>query len=40
MSIKFIRVERHIIKKTDKNYSNIKDICHKCKNLYNYTEFF
>jgi transposase, IS605 orfB family len=39
MSIKFIRVERHIIKKTDKNYSNIKDICHKCKNLYNYTNY-
>jgi transposase, IS605 orfB family len=37
--VMLIRVERHIIKRTDKNYSNIKDICHKCKNLYNYTNY-
>ena len=33
------RVERHIIKGADKNYSKIKDICHKCKNIYNYTNY-
>ena len=33
------RVERHIIKRADKNYSKIKDICHRCKNLYNYTNY-
>lgn len=33
------RVERHIIKRADKNYSKIKDICHKCKNIYNYTNY-
>ena len=33
------RVERHVIKRADKNYSKIKDICHRCKNLYNYTNY-
>ena len=33
------RVERHVIKKANKNYSKIKDICHRCKNLYNYTNY-
>lgn len=33
------RVERHVIKRADKNYSRIKDICHRCKNLYNYTNY-
>ena len=33
------RVERHTIKRADKNYSKIKDICHRCKNLYNYTNY-
>ena len=33
------RVERHVIKRADKNYSQIKDICHRCKNLYNYTNY-
>ena len=33
------RVERHVIKKADKNYSQIKDICHRCKNLYNYCNY-
>lgn len=33
------RAERHIIKRTDKNYSQIKDICHKCKNFYNHTNY-
>lgn len=29
----------YIIKRADKNYSKIKDICHRCKNLYNYCNF-
>ena len=33
------RVERHVIKRADKNYSKIKDICHRCKNLYNYCNY-
>lgn len=33
------RVERHVVKRADKNYSKIKDICHRCKNLYNYTNY-
>lgn len=33
------RVERHIVKRADKNYSKIKDICHRCKNLYNYCNY-
>ena len=33
------RVERHVIKRADKNYSQIKDICHRCKNLYNYCNY-
>ena len=37
---KFVsRVERHVITKNDKNYSNIKELCHRCKNLYNYTNY-
>lgn len=37
---KFVsRVERHIITKCDKNYNNIKELCHRCKNLYNYTNY-
>lgn len=33
------RVERHVITKYDKNYSNIKELCHRCKNLYNYCNY-
>ena len=33
------RVERHVIKRADKNYSKIKELCHRCKNLYNYTNY-
>lgn len=33
------RVERHVIKRADKNYSKIKELCHRCKNLYNYCNF-
>lgn len=33
------RVERHVIRRADKNYSQIKDICHRCKNLYNYCNY-
>ena len=33
------RVERHVIKRADKNYNNIKELCHRCKNLYNYTNY-
>lgn len=33
------RVERHIIVKANKNYSNIKELCHRCKNLYNYANY-
>ena len=27
------------MKRADKNYSKIKDICHRCKNLYNYCNY-
>ena len=33
------RVERHVIIKYDKNYNNIKELCHRCKNLYNYCNY-
>jgi transposase, IS605 orfB family len=33
------RAERHVITKYDKNYSNIKELCHRCKNLYNYCNY-
>jgi len=33
------RVERHVITKYDKNYNNIKELCHRCKNLYNYCNY-
>jgi transposase, IS605 orfB family len=33
------RVERHVIKRADKNYNNIKELCHRCKNLYNYCNY-
>ena len=33
------RVERHIIKPSDKRFNSIKDICHKSKNLYNYANY-
>ena len=33
------RVERHVIKRVDKNYNNIKELCHRCKNLYNYCNY-
>lgn len=33
------RVERHVIKRADKNYSKIKELCHRCKNLYNYCNY-
>ena len=37
---KFVfRVERHIVTKNDKNYNNIKELCHRCKNLYNYCNY-
>ena len=37
---KFVpRVERHVITKYDKNYNNIKELCHRCKNLYNYCNY-
>lgn len=37
---KFVpRVERHVITKNDKNYNNIKELCHRCKNLYNYCNY-
>lgn len=33
------RAERHVITKNDKNYNNIKELCHRCKNLYNYCNY-
>ena len=33
------RVERHVVKRADKNYNNIKELCHRCKNLYNYCNY-
>lgn len=37
---KFVpRAERHVITKNDKNYNNIKELCHRCKNLYNYCNY-
>ena len=37
---KFVsRAERHVITKYDKNYNNIKELCHRCKNLYNYCNY-
>ena len=33
------RVERHIIKPSDKRFNAIKEICHKSKNLYNYANY-
>ena len=33
------RVERHVIKPTDKRYAQIASICHKSKNLYNYANY-
>ena len=33
------RAERHVITKYDKNYNNIKELCHRCKNLYNYCNY-
>lgn len=33
------RAERHVIKRADKNYNNIKELCHRCKNLYNYCNY-
>ena len=34
-----LRTERHVIKRADKNYNNIKELCHRCKNLYNYCNY-
>lgn len=39
MSAIVSRVERHVIKRADKNYSRIKELCHRCKNLYNYCNY-
>ena len=39
MPTMFSRVERHVIKRADKNYSKIKELCHRCKNLYNYCNY-
>ena len=39
MSAIVSRVERHVIKRADKNYTKIKELCHRCKNLYNYTNY-
>jgi len=39
MPIMLSRVERHVIKRADKNYNNIKELCHRCKNLYNYCNY-
>ena len=33
------RVERHIIKSTDKRFNAIKEVCHNSKNLYNYANY-
>ena len=33
------RVERHVIKPTDKRYAQIASICYKSKNLYNYANY-
>ena len=33
------RAERHVITKYNKNYKNIKELCHRCKNLYNYCNY-
>ena len=39
MSKFVLRTERHVITKNDKNYNNIKELCHRCKNLYNYCNY-
>ena len=39
MSTMLSRVERHVVKRADKNYNNIKELCHRCKNLYNYCNY-
>lgn len=39
MTSKVQRVERHIISKGRYNYQEIQNICHLCKNLYNYINY-
>ena len=34
------RVEKHIIKSSDKYFSVLIDFCHKAKNLYNHANYF
>ena len=36
---KIQRVERHIIKQSDKRFKRIKELCHLSKNLYNYANY-
>lgn len=35
----FVRVEKHIIKRTDKHFSMLMDFCHMSKNLYNHANY-
>lgn len=37
--IKANRVERHLIKKSNKNYKVIDELCYKSKNVYNYANY-